>query len=223
MIKGFIFDFDGLILDTEGPILQSWQELYQSYGSQISLEDWGKIVGSGEVFFDPVQELERRVGRELDWEKIEPDRRLREQQLIASETPLPGVSELLHAAKQAGIKVALASSSTCDWVEGHLGRLGLIDYFDFLLASNDVDLTKPDPELFLSALQAMNLEPSEVVVFEDSPNGVLAANRAGIFVVAVPNAVTREMSLENADLCLDSLAGIRLEELLELIQQKQSA
>lgn len=221
-IKGLVFDFDGLIIDTEEPIYQSWQELYQSYGFNLPIQKWLTIVGSADVLFDPAIDLDQLLGYRLDWETLEPVRQQRERELIDQQPLLPGVAETLRAAKTAGLQVGLASSSTCAWVTGHLTRLGLMGYFDCILASDDVQRTKPDPELFVRALSCLGLEPGEAVVFEDSPNGILAARRAGIFTVAVPGALTRHLPLDQADLRLDSLADLPLDQLLELVEGSRS-
>jgi len=220
-IKGLIFDFDGLIIDTEESIFQSWQELYQAYGCDLPVQKWIKIIGTAEAIFDPAVELEQLVGRRLDWGTIEPLRRQREADLINDLLPLPGVPEILSDGKITGLKVGLASSSTCAWITSHLKRLGLIQYFDCLIASDDVQRTKPDPELFQSALAALALQPEQAVVFEDSPNGILAARRAGIFSVAVPGKLTRELPLDGADLRLNSLSDLPLRDLLDLIEMRQ--
>jgi HAD superfamily hydrolase (TIGR01509 family) len=220
-IKGLIFDFDGLIVDTEESIFQSWQELYKSYGYDIPVQKWIKIIGTAEAIFDPADELDRLVGSRLDWKTIEPARQRREMDLINGLPPLPGVPEILSDAKLIGLKVGLASSSTCAWVTMHLKRLGLLEYFDCLLARDDVNRTKPDPELFQSALVALELLPEQAVVFEDSPNGVLAARRAGIFSVAVPGRLTRELPLDDANLRLNSLSDLPLRDLLILVEERQ--
>jgi beta-phosphoglucomutase-like phosphatase (HAD superfamily) len=128
------------------------------------------------------------------------------------------VTDYLEDAKREGLLLGVASSSTCNWVTGHLSRLGLYDYFDYIRAKDDVRVTKPDPELYLAVLEAMNIQADQAVVFEDSPNGIRAAKQAGIFCVAVPNGLTRQLSLAEADLCLPSLADLSLEELLPKVQ-----
>jgi HAD superfamily hydrolase (TIGR01509 family) len=219
-IKGLIFDFDGLILETEEPIFQSWQELYYTYGRQLSYDDWAGIIGTAEATFDPATALEKQLGCQLDWETIGSQRLQREQELIAHQTPLPGVVEMLCDARRLGLKVGLASSSPCKWVTGHLDRLGLINYFDCIMGGDDVQLTKPDPELYLRALAGLDLRPEEVLVFEDSPNGVWAAKFAGLFCVAVPTEMTHQLPLEHADLRLNSLADLPLEKLIEQVQKQ---
>ena len=219
-IQGLIFDFDGLILETEEPIFISWQELYRDYGCQLTLDVWQAIIGTSnaDALFDPAKELDRLIGRNLNWAELEPVRRKRELDVVYSLAPLPGVLEMLDDARQMGLKIAIASSSPCSWVTGHLERLALMDYFDCIVAEDDVSHTKPDPELFLKALDCLGLDASQAVVFEDSLNGVLAAKRAGLYVVAVPTVMTRNLALDQADLRLSSLAQVRLVELLERIE-----
>jgi HAD superfamily hydrolase (TIGR01509 family) len=218
-IKGLIFDFDGLILETEEPIFQSWQETYLAYDCQLSYDDWAGTIGTAEAAFNPAKELERQLGRQLDWEAVGAQRLPREQELIARQPPLPGVVQTLHAARRLRLKVGLASSSDCAWGTGHLRRLDLIDYFDCIIASDDVRMTKPDPELFIRALAGLDLQPEQVIVFEDSPNGVWAARHAGIFCVAVPTEMTRQLPLGHADLCLNSLTDLPLEELIKQVEK----
>ncbi len=216
-IKALIFDFDGLILETETPIFRSWQELYHSYGCEIPMDTWAKIIGAAEYEFDPFDELERQLGRSIDRQAEAPGRRQRELALILSQPVLPGVRDYLQTAHRIGLPCAIASSSTRDWVEGHLKRLGLYEDFVLVKTSEDVAHTKPAPDLFLAALTGLQIEPQEAIVFEDSPNGILAAKRAGIFCVVVPNGLTSGLSLDLADLCLNSLADLPLEDLLKMV------
>jgi HAD superfamily hydrolase (TIGR01509 family) len=153
---------------------------------------------------------------------IEPRRQVRERELIDQLSPLPGVLDILQDARRLGLKVGLASSSTCAWVTGHLERIGLLEYFDCITASDDVHRTKPDPALFIKTLERLNLRAEQAVAFEDSDHGLLAARSAGIFAIAVPGAMTRDLPLEHADLRLESLAGIPLETLLEIVERTRA-
>lgn len=213
-IKALIFDFDGLILETETPIFQSWQELYHAHGCEIPMEAWAKIIGASEYEFDPFDELERQLGRTVDREAVASGRRQRELELIHSQAVLPGVRDYLSAAQRKGLTCAVASSSSCDWVEGHLKRLGLYDNFAAIKTSEDVAHTKPAPDLFMAALTSLQVGAQEAIVFEDSPNGILAAKSAGLFCVTVPNGLTAGLSLELADMRLNSLADLSLDDLL---------
>jgi HAD superfamily hydrolase (TIGR01509 family) len=216
-IKALIFDFDGLILETETPVFQSWQELFHAYGCEIPMETWAKIIGAAEYEFNPLDELERQLGRPIDRKAEAPRRRQRELALILSQPVLPGVHDYLQTAHRRGLPCAVASSSTCDWVEGHLKRLGMYDDFVFIKTIEDVTRSKPAPDLFLAALNDLQVEPKEAIVFEDSPNGILAAKRAGIFCVTVPNGLTAGLSLDLADMRLNSLADLPLDELLKVV------
>ncbi len=217
-IRALIFDFDGLILDTEGPIFQSWQELYESYGGQLSFSTWAKIIGTVSNEFDHFEELEKQIGSPLDRAKLSPQRRQRELDLIAEQPLQPGVENYLKDAKLIGLKIGLASSSPCSWVTGHLTQRGLIDYFDCIYARDDVKVVKPDPELYLSVLEELGVRADQAFVIEDSPIGITAAQRAGLFCVAVPNALTALMPLDHADMRLDSLTDISLEELIRQVE-----
>jgi HAD superfamily hydrolase (TIGR01509 family) len=222
MIKALIFDFDGLILETEEPQYHSWLEIYQSFGIHLSLSDYGKLIGSADIFFDPYQNLEDAVGRKLDWEVLEKKRQKLEMDLILIKEPMPGILNYLQEAKRMNLRTAVASSSSRQWVEGHLNRLSLKGYFDCLLTSDDVKKTKPDPELFLTAARKLEVKPEEAVIFEDSANGILAANRAKIFCVAVPTVITSQLPAGTPDLRISSLADLPLGSLLEKVLQKKA-
>ncbi len=213
MIRALIFDFDGLILDTEGPDYASWREVYLSLGCELSLAQWAACIGSSDTF-DPYAELEAQLGCPVDREGIRQRRRARFAELMVGQTILPGVVELMAAARRLGLKLGIASSSPREWVAGYLRQFGLLERFDSLSCSDDVARTKPDPALYLTALRRLGVAPHEAIALEDSPNGVLAAKRAGIYCVAVPNALTRQLDLGQADWQLASLAQITLPELL---------
>ena len=215
-IHALVFDFDGLILETEEPIFRSWQEIYREFGCELAFEDWAKIIGTTETDWDPLVALEQQLGCSLG-QQVEINRRqhARETELILAQSVLPGVEQYLQDARRLGLKIGLASSSTCAWVAGHLERLGLREYFQVIRASDHVQHTKPDPELYRSALDGLGVQPKQAVAFEDSPNGILAANRAGMWSVAVPNSLTRRLPVDHADLRLETLAALPLESVLE--------
>jgi HAD superfamily hydrolase (TIGR01509 family) len=220
MIRGLIFDFDGLILDTEGPVHTSWVELFQNHGTELPFDDWAAIIGTSTIqHFDPFNMLEDKIGHSLDRKTLALQRHAREMELCEAQPILPGVIEMIQAAQGAGFKLGVASSSDREWVVGNLTRLGLVHYFESIHTSEDVELTKPDPALFQLTLRSLDFQPDEAIVFEDSPNGVTAAKTAGIYVVVVPNPLTSLLPLDHADLRLNSLADITLEELLALVDQ----
>jgi HAD superfamily hydrolase (TIGR01509 family) len=213
VIQALIFDFDGLILDTEGPDYQSWQEIYQAYGCPIPMCEWARWIGTVSTF-DPYGYLEEQLGRSVNRAAIRARRRARFDELMADQSLLPGVRGYVIEAKRLGLKLGIASSAPRDWIVSHLGPLGLDSTFDRIRCRNDVAHTKPDPAVYLAALEALAVQAHQAIALEDSPNGVLAAKRAGLYCVAVPNALTRALDLSRADLQLGSLADLPLEELL---------
>ena len=131
MIRAIVFDFDGLILDTEEAVYLSWLEVYQAHGEDLPFERWVQIVGSTTAGFHPQDHLEERLGRSLPQEVL--DRRIgRRTEMILAQDVLPGVVRHLEEAKAMDLKVGLASSSTSDWVKGHLARLDILQSFDCL-------------------------------------------------------------------------------------------
>ncbi len=212
MLRALVFDFDGLIVDTEGPIFEAWSELYRKHGEQLSLEFWKTTVGHGPGHFDPFRELERRLGRTLEEEALRTALRQRERELVEAQPILPGVREWRREAAAAGIRLGVASNSSRAWVQGHLERLGL-DGWECVRCRDDASRLKPDPELYLAVLECLGARPAEALAVEDSKQGVAAARAAGIFCVAVPNSMTAGHDLTAADLRLASLADISLAEL----------
>jgi HAD superfamily hydrolase (TIGR01509 family) len=221
MIQALLFDFDGLILDTETPEFVCWQDIYREHGFDFPRERWGSIIGgNGHSNFDAAEHLSHLSQGRLDSASLRARNRLESDQVILAQKPLPGVVEYLQDAKRLGLKLAIASSSDRNWVHTHAKRIGVFDYFDHVVTAEDVGLgrTKPNPDLFLVALNRLKVPKEAAIVFEDSPNGVKAANRAGIFVVAVPNSVTSTLSIQGANLILNSLSELSLSELLDKVK-----
>jgi HAD superfamily hydrolase (TIGR01509 family) len=213
LIRAIVFDFDGLILDTEEPVYRSWLEVYQAHGEDLPFERWVQIVGSTTAGFHPQHHLEERLGRPLPKEVL--DRRIsRRTEMVLAQKVLPGVERHIEEAKAMGLKLGVASSSTNEWVRGHLARLGILDRFDCMRCRDDVANAKPEPDLYIAVLDCLGVLASEAIAIEDSPNGVLAAKRAGLRCVAIPNSITAGLDLGQADVQLASLADVTLAELL---------
>jgi HAD superfamily hydrolase (TIGR01509 family) len=220
-IKALIFDFDGLILDTETPDYQVWQSIYREHGFELPYEEWGRIIGGyGISNFDAAAHLSLLSQGKLDSVSLQNRHRSESHALIHSQPILPGVMDTIHDAKRLGLKLAIASSSPHSWVDMHAKRLGIFEYFHKIICADDVAAgrTKPNPDLFFLALNQLQVQKNEAIVFEDSPNGVKAATSAGIFVVAIPNPVTSLLSIENANLTLTSLTDLSLHELLNKVK-----
>lgn len=217
-MKLVVFDFDGLILDTEVPVYDAWQEIYVEHGVTLAFEKWAQCIGTADVF-DPCEDLATALGRALDAAALRDRHRTRTDVLIAAQALRPGVREYVAEARRLGLGLGVASSSSRAWVEGHLERLGLRDGFDVIRCADDVPRVKPDPALYRAVVQTLDVRPEEAVALEDSPNGVLAAKRAGLACVAVPNPLTARLDLSLADLRLASLAELPLVALLARLRQ----
>ena len=216
MLKAIIFDFDGVIVDTESAFLQAWQEIYAEYGYTLSLDDWVAMLGSSSNPAEPYEFLESHLGYALDRVALYDRHEQREVELLERESLMPGVMEVIGRAKQAQLRLGIASSSRRSWVAGLLSRFGILDEFDSIKTADEVTLTKPHPHLYLAVLEELNVAARDALAIEDTPNGMLAAKRAGLFCVAVPNNVTRHLPSLPADLTIDSLEHLPMSALFEL-------
>lgn len=205
-LQALIFDFDGTILDTEMPDYESWQEIFQAHGATLDLDLWSTCVGGAADTFDPYAILETHTGRIVDRQRIREMRRARFRELVATQPIRPGVLSWLESAKSAGIRLTVASSSDAAWVHEHLSRLHLIDWFESIHTRDDVERVKPDPALYHLSVSHLNVPAHHVIVIEDSRNGLLAAKRAGLKCLVVPNQITQHLDFSEADILLDSLA-----------------
>jgi HAD superfamily hydrolase (TIGR01509 family) len=219
MIRAVIFDFDGLIVDTEEPIFRVWQRIYQEHGHELPLEQWLKIIGGNSAAFDPRRDLGQRTGEEINKRDLDALERLYYREATAMQDLLPGVRRYLDDARRLGLKTAIASSSGRQWIDEHLERMGIAKLFDAIICRDDVTAIKPDPELYLTAVGRLEVQVREAIALEDSTNGIRAAKAAGLFCIAVPNAMTVSMNLSQADLQLSSLDEMPLEELVKTIRR----
>jgi putative hydrolase of the HAD superfamily len=213
-LKGIIFDFDGLIIDTEMPGCNAWAELFNQHGFSFTIEDWKKAIGTGPTAYNPAKHLSELTNGLLNPIVIQQQTLTRTRQLIESQPLLPGVFDFIINAKKQGFPLAVASSSNREWVEGYLDNLGIRKYFNVVCTSDDVQNVKPDPELFLLAAKKLGVAPSEAIIFEDSPSGIKAAKAAGIPCIAIPNDITKSMDLSLATRIVNSFDDLNLQELI---------
>ncbi|MCP8969642.1 HAD family hydrolase [Ectobacillus ponti] len=216
MVKAVIFDFDGLIVDTETVWYDVFREVFAEHGCDLPLEVFGKAVGTTDemllahyyqyakkpVEADELQRLadKRYSGRMLDLQ------------------PREGVLDYLQEAKELGLQVGLASSSSRAWIEGFLERFGIRPHFEVLKTKEDVAKVKPDPALYVQAAAALGVRPVEAIAFEDSLNGSIAARRAGLHCVIVPNQVTGHLAFTDYALRLNSMSEKALKDVVQFIR-----
>jgi len=209
-----IFDFDGVIVDTEWAIYQTWQELYVQHGAELSLDVYVQCVGSDHGAWDPKAYLDGLVGKSLDWDGILPAKHAEARKLLEAEGVMSGVIEWLDDLQGGGIPVGVASSSSVDWVGGWLEKLGLRERFVSLSCRDHVERIKPAPDLFLDAARKLGAAPARCLVVEDSFNGMVAAHAAGMRVLAVPNRITAGQDFSAALMRVESLGDFCFAEIM---------
>ena len=214
-IKAIIFDFDGLILDTEYYEYQAWRSIYQAHGVDLPLSDWIPHVGAAYEQFNVYAHLSELSGVTVERAEMRPRLLALMQEMLEGVPPLPGVEEYISTAKRLGIRIGIASNSDRDWILPKLDRIGLTKCFETIVCRDDVGgIAKPDPAAYLTAIANLGATAEQAIALEDSPPGVQAAKNAGIYCVAVPRPMSITLSFDHADMRLDSLADMPLRELL---------
>lgn len=221
MIKAVIFDFDGTIIDTESAVFEAYRGLLmEEYQYDLSLEKFVQIVGTTDgALFDLIDEtLENPIDRTLFAEKVSLQLTKVKGQLVLRE----GFFDTLKSLKEQGIQLALASSSKREWVVWFLERHKLTEYFPIIFTAENVDEVKPNPALYIKTLEALGLDQDEVVAVEDSVNGSLAAIRAGINCLIIPNEVTKALKFHEESHIIESYADFDLGHYLKKETWKRS-
>jgi putative hydrolase of the HAD superfamily len=212
-IKALVFDFDGLLMDTETTLLESWRYEWRQHGLELDASRFFADHG-GDVSEQRYEELAVAVGAGYDRAVSHARRSAYRDGLQRSLGPAPGIVAWLDEAAGLGLRLAVASSSATWWVTGNLSRIGLLPRFDVLACGEEVAEHKPDPAVYLLALDRLGVDASAALAFEDSPHGVAAARAAGMRCVAIPNAYTPASRFTDADVVLRSATDASLAELL---------
>lgn len=218
MVAALLFDFDGVIVDTEVATFQSWCDTYADYGVDLALDDWLPAVGSGSSVsgaFDAVAHLEGLLRRPVDREAVIAARTRRKAELYARAPLLPGVRERLSEAREHGIKTAVVTRNREDRVIAHCEIVGLDHQWQALVCANE-EPTRDKAELYCHALGVLGVRANQALAFEDSPSGVRSAKRAKVVCAAVPNEITRGARFDEADFVLSSLADHSLDEIVRM-------
>lgn len=210
-----VFDFDGLIVDTETPIFEMCRSALAEMGHEITVDRWATVVGLGDA--DSWVALCAAVGADIDREVYDEVYGRQDRSWYDVIPVMPGVVDLLDALRGAGVPTAVASSSPTRWIERHLARLGLLDRFDSLATEDRVGgRAKPLPDTYLLACEDLGVEPARAIALEDSANGIRAALAAGMTVVSVPSFITSHTDLSAAHHTVPSLADITVDHLNDL-------
>ena len=221
-LRAVLFDFDGTLWDSETAVFGVFRELYAEHGNELTLRTWSAAIGTVGGF-DPYAALNRLHDDRLDLEDLRAttEARIRE---TAGQVPLrPGVAGFLRQLDGAGIRRALVSSDRSEWLVTHLERLGWPDGWSAMVsADGDPTRAKPNPHLYLAALELLDVPVSETFAVEDSPNGILAAKAAGIPCVCVPNEATEELDLSEADLVVPTFEGLSVDDVWRRVRRPRS-
>ena len=218
MIKAIVFDFDGLIIDTETPAYEAFREVFRTYEVELLLDTYAQCIGTTFAVFNPFNYLAEQLGKEIDHETVKRLVDERYEQLLDETTLRPGVLDYLAEAQARGLRIGLATSSPSSWINPYFDRFGLRQYFHSVTTADDVANVKPDPELYLKSLNKLGVTGSEAIAFEDSLNGLRAAKAAGLFCAIVPNPSTRHFPFRHHDLELDSMADMPLADVIRRIE-----
>ena len=215
MNRLIIFDFDGVIVETEDCFLEAWRRVYDHYEARFPEERYLDAIGLSEMPFNPYEEVKSQSPKNTD--SIAAIKELHESHYfaLADQKPLmPGVLDLINSAARLDILIGIASSALMHWISRHLERLGLMDAFHQIKCFDDISHGKPDPEVYRSLLASTNVGENEAVAIEDSENGLAAAKNAGIPCIVVPSETTSKMEFSKADRVVSSLCEVTLEYLI---------
>ncbi|WP_404427336.1 HAD family hydrolase [Ureibacillus chungkukjangi] len=220
MIKALIFDFDGTIIDTETAWYITFRDAYKTHGVNLTLEQYSQCLGTSLHSFNPYTHLKTHHNLPIDLEEFKQLVQQQHTEMMIKERVRPGILQLLETAKSQGLKIGLASSSERTWIDKFVKLHGIEDYFECYCTADTVKNVKPDPELYLQALEKLGVEASEAIAIEDSPNGARAAVAAGIPTVVIKNDITNQLPFSEGHHTIESLTNYDLEKLAELVQQK---
>jgi HAD superfamily hydrolase (TIGR01509 family) len=220
-LDAVVFDFDGLIIDSEWAIFETARAAFTVHGHELTVEAWGTIVGLGDDDERAWATLTRAMGIEgfdnatFSATYAQQDRASRDSLPL-----LPGVEVLVDSLVAEGVPIGVASSSSLAWLDRHLGRLGLRPRFGAVIGSDLVGgVGKPAPDVYLRACSDLGADPSRSVALEDSAHGVASAKAAGMTAVAVPSRITRSNDFSPADLVVDSIADLTVDLLRALVDR----
>lgn len=213
MLKAIVFDFDGVIIDTESEwyyIYRDW--LKKDYNYDLKIEDYQICVGANNRSL--FEFLKRDIGEHVDTGGFEQGAMQEYIRRTRELPPMKGVLEFIHKAKARGLKLAIATSATLQKPQFHLKRLQVLEAFDVFSTAEICEKVKPAPDLFLKAAELLGCRPKECLAVEDSGNGLLAARRADMPCLVVPNPVTEHFDFQGYYKKADSLDEVDLDEII---------
>lgn len=206
--RAVLFDFDGVVVDTEWAIYDAWHRTFAAHHQPLPLEVYTQCIGSDFNTWSPKTHLEELTGKSFDWHALDENRQIEIHRDLEGSGPMPGVAEILDMLIAKKMARAVVSSSSHHWVDGWLEKLRLMSYFDNVVCRGDAPRIKPAPDLYLEGARRLGLEPADCLVLEDSLNGIKAAKAAGMTVWAIPNRVTACLDFSLADCVFASMTEV---------------
>jgi HAD superfamily hydrolase (TIGR01509 family) len=209
MFKAAIFDMDGLLLDSERPIMEAWLETASRHGIAMTQSTYLQVVGRNAADSKSVLDGLFPVDFPYEVAREQVQRRLEERLPPHGYPAKPGAVALLSLLKQRGVPCCVASSTRVAEIRRRLGLAGLLHFFGSISGGDEVVRGKPDPELFLLAGARLGIAPAHCMVFEDSEYGAAGAMAAGMSVVLVPDLKPPTSEMEaRCRAVLPSLAAV---------------
>jgi HAD superfamily hydrolase (TIGR01509 family) len=218
MVSAVIFDFDGVVLDSETPEFESHRRIYERHGVTLSVDEWCGQIGIYTEGYERrwFAELCGRCATALTEQEYDAEKRRIFDSLLPR-GPMRGVADLLHELQRAGVPAAIASTSPARWVVPAAERIGVAPFFRTIVSGDEVRNRKPAPDVYLEAARRLNADPRRAVAIEDSAPGIASARAAGMRTVAVPHRLTERHDLGDADLRVAHIGELTLHRLEQLV------
>jgi putative hydrolase of the HAD superfamily len=209
-----IFDFDGIVLDSETPEYESHRRVYEQCGATLTVDEWCGVIGTWSEGHDEqwFTRLCERAAEPPARDAYFAERRRIFEEIVPPD-PMRGVPELLAALRAARTPTAIASSAPARWVLAAVERLGIGPSFDAIVTGDAVARRKPAPDVYLEAARRLGVDPAHAIALEDSGPGIAAARAAGMKAIAIPHWLTRTHDLSGADLTVAHAGELTLDRL----------
>jgi len=218
-LSAVVFDFDGVILDSETPEFESHRRVFERYGAALTIDEWcGQIgiytEGHERRWFE---QLCRRSDSAPSGQDVYDAERTNHFRNLLPTEPMSGIRELLETLDRAGVPMAVASTAPARWVVTSAELIGVTPFFRTIVTSDDVERRKPAPDVYLEAMRRLGADPRRAIAIEDSGPGIAAARAAGMTTIAIPHRLTEGHDLAAADLRVAHAGELTLARLETLV------
>ena len=214
-----IFDMDGTLIDNTPYHFKSWQALFKKYNKGELSKETYYTQFSGVPVMETIRKIFGADNNEDELKGLLDEKEEFYREIYAPfVTPVKGLEVLLAGLKNAGVKMAMATSATVKDVDFILDRIPIRDDFDVIVNSTMVQRPKPDPDIFLKAAEQLNMQPSQCIVFEDSLAGIKAGNSAGMKVVGITTG-NPASALHPVDLVINDYSELTVQKLAALFDK----